>query len=124
MKRIFAAAALLPLLTLGACGDTMGDRALSGGGIGAGAGLLAGLAFHRPLEGALIGGALGAGAGALTTRDQVNMGQPVWRQNNNQNQGYNQGYQNQNYQGQSYQNRNYQNQGYQNQNYQGQNYQN
>ena len=69
MKRILAAAALLPLLTLGACGDTMGDRALSGGGIG---------------------------AGAVTTRDQVNMGQPVWRQGNNQN--YYQGYQGQNYQ--------------------------
>jgi len=113
MKRILAAAALLPLLTLGACGDTMGDRALSGGGIGAGAGLLAGLAFHRPVEGALLGGLVGAGVGAVTTRDQVNMGQPVWRQNNqnyNQNQGYNQNSNyNQNYQGQNYQGQNYQN---------------
>ena len=114
MKRILAATALLPLLTLGACGDTMGDRALSGGGIGAGTGLLAGLAFHRPVEGALVGGLLGAGVGAATTRDQVNMGQPVWRQNNNQNQGYNQGYQNQGYQNQNYQNQNYQGQNYQN----------
>ena len=79
MKRILSVAALLPLLALGACGDTMGDRALSGGGIGAGAGALTGLLFGSPLTGALVGGALGAGAGAFTTRDQVNMGQPAWR---------------------------------------------
>lgn len=79
MKRILSVAVLLPLLALGACGDTMGDRALSGGGIGAGAGALTGLLFGSPLTGALVGGALGAGAGAFTTRDQVNMGQPAWR---------------------------------------------
>ncbi|HYC64127.1 MAG TPA: bacteriocin [Reyranellaceae bacterium] len=79
MKRILAAAALLPMLALGACGDTWGDRALTGGGIGAGAGLLGGLLFGSPLTGAIVGGAVGAGVGAATTRDQVNMGRPVWQ---------------------------------------------
>lgn len=77
MTRITLIAALL--LALGACGDTVGDRALSGGAIGAGAGALGGLIFHSPLEGALIGGAVGAGAGALTSKSQVNLGRPIWR---------------------------------------------
>jgi osmotically inducible lipoprotein OsmB len=79
MKRFVVALACAPLLVLGACGDTVGDRALSGGGIGAGLGLVGGLLAGSPLTGALIGGAVGAGAGALTTPGQVNFGQPAWR---------------------------------------------
>jgi uncharacterized membrane protein len=80
MKRIPMTAALLfSLCVLGACGNTTGDRALSGAGIGAGAGALGGLMFGAPLEGALIGGAIGAGTGALTDRHQVNLGRPIWR---------------------------------------------
>lgn len=75
---------ILPLLlvsavALGACGNTTGDRAMSGGAIGAGAGAVGGLLFGAPIEGALIGGALGAGAGALTKEDQINLGKPIWR---------------------------------------------
>jgi hypothetical protein len=55
MKRIALAASLaLALLALGACGTSTSDRAISGGGIG-------------------------AGAGALTNKDQINLGKPVWR---------------------------------------------
>lgn len=80
MKRIALAACLsLSILALGACGQTTGDRALSGGGIGAGVGALGGLLVGAPLEGALIGGAVGAGTGALTDSDQINLGRPVWR---------------------------------------------
>jgi osmotically inducible lipoprotein OsmB len=80
MKRtIFAACLALSALTLGACGNTTGDRALSGGGIGAGVGALGGLMVGAPLEGALIGGALGAGTGALTDRNQVDLGRPIWK---------------------------------------------
>ena len=79
MKRFLIGLALLPMLALGACGDTMGDRALSGGGLGAGAGLLAGSFAGSPLTGALIGGALGAGAGALTNSNQFSLGRPIWR---------------------------------------------
>jgi osmotically inducible lipoprotein OsmB len=77
MERIALAAALL--LALGACGSSTGDRAISGGGIGAGVGALGGFLVGAPLEGALIGGAVGAGTGALTNQNQVNLGRPIWR---------------------------------------------
>lgn len=80
MKRItFVLAMTLPLLALGACGQSTGDRALSGGGIGAGLGTVGGLLVGAPLEGALIGGAVGAGTGALTDQNQINLGRPWWR---------------------------------------------
>jgi osmotically inducible lipoprotein OsmB len=69
----------VPLLSLTACGETMGDRAVSGAGIGAGVGLLGGALAGAPLAGALVGGALGAGAGMLTTPNQVDLGRPAWR---------------------------------------------
>lgn len=61
-------ALLVPLaLSLSACGDTWGQRAVTGGGIGAGAGLgIAALAGWPLLGPALIGGAMGAGIGAAT----------------------------------------------------------
>lgn len=77
--RTFAAFVGLTLLTLSACGNTTGDRAISGGGIGAGVGALGGWALGSPIEGALIGGAVGAGAGALTGPDQIDLGKPIWR---------------------------------------------
>ncbi len=69
---ILAVSAALLMLT--ACGESKGDRALSGGALGAGAGALVG-----GTNGALIGGAAGAAAGALTDKDDVNLGKPVWR---------------------------------------------
>ena len=80
MKRItLTGFLLLSLGLLAACGDTRGDRAISGGALGAGVGALGGLIFHAPLEGALIGGAVGAVTGALTNRSQINLGRPLWR---------------------------------------------
>jgi osmotically inducible lipoprotein OsmB len=80
MKRTALATALsLSLLALGACGSSTTDRAISGGGIGAGAGAIGGWLLGAPVEGALIGGAVGAGAGALTNENQINLGKPVWR---------------------------------------------
>jgi osmotically inducible lipoprotein OsmB len=80
MKRAALATALsLSLLALGACGSTTSDRAISGGGIGAGAGAIGGWLLGAPVEGALIGGAVGAGTGALTNENQINLGKPVWR---------------------------------------------
>lgn len=56
------------LLTVTACGDTWGQRAVTGGGIGAGTGAVIGaLTPIGILPGALIGGAVGAGTGAATT---------------------------------------------------------
>jgi hypothetical protein len=70
LKPAGVAALLLPLaLTLSACGDTWGQRAVTGGAIGAGAGAAIGAATGglSVLGGALIGGAVGAGVGAATT---------------------------------------------------------
>jgi uncharacterized membrane protein len=71
---------LIAALLLSACGNTKGDRALSGAGIGAGTGAVgAAIIGANPLAGAAIGGAVGAGAGALTDNDDVNLGKPAWR---------------------------------------------
>jgi len=77
---------LLPVVALGgamllaACGNTTGDRALSGAALGAGAGLAVGAVTGATLlQGAIVGGALGAAAGALTDQSQVNLGTPAWR---------------------------------------------
>jgi osmotically inducible lipoprotein OsmB len=66
-------------LLLAACGNSTQDRALSGGGIGAGVGALGGALIGHPVEGALLGGAAGAGTGALTNSNQVDRGKPVWK---------------------------------------------
>jgi osmotically inducible lipoprotein OsmB len=66
MAKIFVLTAVL--LGLTACGDTWGQRAVTGGGIGAGSGALIGAVTPLGvLPGALIGGAVGAGVGAATT---------------------------------------------------------
>lgn len=56
------------LFTATACGDTWGQRAVTGGGVGAASGALLGVATgFNPLLGAVVGGAAGAGIGAATT---------------------------------------------------------
>ena len=65
---------------LAACGHRPGDRALSGGLIGAGGGAaVAAMTGGAPLVGAAIGGAAGAIGGAVTSPNAVNLGKPVWR---------------------------------------------
>lgn len=68
MKTKIVALLLVPLaLSVSACGDTWGERAATGGAIGAGSGLAIGALAGWPLLGpTLIGGALGAGIGAAT----------------------------------------------------------
>lgn len=65
---------------LAACGNSKTDRALSGAGIGAGAGAVAGaVTGGSATTGALIGGALGGAAGGFTDKEDVDLGDPVWR---------------------------------------------
>lgn len=64
------------LVALAACGTQLGDRMASGAAIGGGAGLVAGGV------GAIPGAIVGAGVGALTPPDKVNLGEPVWDENN------------------------------------------
>jgi hypothetical protein len=66
--------ALLSAVVLAGCGSTVEDRSLSGAGIGAGIGLLAGP------PGVIVGGLAGATTGAVTDREDVDLGKPVWRQ--------------------------------------------
>jgi osmotically inducible lipoprotein OsmB len=69
-----------PLL-LGACGTNQGDRTVSGAGIGAAGGAILGAVTPLgPLGGALLGGAVGGATGALTTPSQVDLGKPIWHQ--------------------------------------------
>ena len=61
------AAALLAVLSLAACGERPGTRAVSGGLLGAGGGAALGAVTGVGAgTGALVGGAVGAGTGALT----------------------------------------------------------
>jgi osmotically inducible lipoprotein OsmB len=68
------------LIAVSACGNTQGDRALSGAGIGAGVGAVGGaVTGGSGTTGALIGAGVGAAAGALTDEDDVNLGKPAWK---------------------------------------------
>ncbi|MEO1492246.1 MAG: hypothetical protein AAFV19_08865 [Pseudomonadota bacterium] len=66
---------------LAACGSNPTDRALTGAALGASVGV-AGAALTKNDLGpaALVGGLLGAAAGGLTTRDQIDIGEPVYRE--------------------------------------------
>ena len=56
------------LLGVAACGNTWGERAVTGGAIGAGSGAAVGAVTGIGiLPGAIVGGAVGAGVGAATT---------------------------------------------------------
>jgi len=75
-------AALAVALGLAACGTTPTDRAASGGLIGAGAGAAIGSLYGDAGAGAVIGGVAGAAAGALTDPCEVNLGHPIWADQN------------------------------------------
>jgi osmotically inducible lipoprotein OsmB len=82
MRSIVATSLVVATLTFGlaGCGYSPGDRAASGGLIGAGGGAtIAAIAGANPLVGAAIGGAAGAIGGAATSADTVNLGRPIWR---------------------------------------------
>lgn len=61
-------------LAVSACGNTKGERALSGAGIGAGAGAVgSALTGGSPWTGAVVGGVAGGAVGALTDKDDINL---------------------------------------------------
>jgi osmotically inducible lipoprotein OsmB len=65
-------------LTLAGCGTTPGDRGLSGGLLGAGAGAAIGSLAGSAGTGALLGGVGGLALGVLTSPDVINLGEPAW----------------------------------------------
>ncbi len=72
--KMILCAAVVASLTLGACGSRPGERALSGGAIGAGVGAVGStLVGGSPWTGAAIGGAAGAVTGAVTDKDDINL---------------------------------------------------
>jgi hypothetical protein len=73
MKTKVFALLLVPMaLSLSACGETWGQRAATGAGIGAGTGLAIAAVAGWPLVGpALVGAALGGGIGAATTQGGI-----------------------------------------------------
>lgn len=74
MKSFSMIAISFMALSLVACGETKGERALSGAGVGAGVGAAAGaIAGGSLVTGAAIGAAAGAATGALTDKDQINL---------------------------------------------------
>jgi hypothetical protein len=80
MRRTIIAALAIATLGLAGCGYSTGDRAVSGGLLGAGAGAgIGAITGGNAGTGALIGGAAGAAGGALTSGRDVNLGRPVWR---------------------------------------------
>ena len=66
-------------LALSACGTAPGDRALSGGLVGAGTGAAIGAVAGNAGAGALIGGLGGAVLGAVTSPNQLYLGPTPWR---------------------------------------------
>jgi len=82
MRRTVATSLVLVSLAFGlaGCGYSPGDRAASGGLIGAGGGAaIAAIAGGNPLVGAAIGAGAGAIGGAVTSGSNINLGQPIWR---------------------------------------------
>jgi osmotically inducible lipoprotein OsmB len=78
---MFRLALLAGLISLGlaACGESRLERGGTGAGIGAAAGATtSGLTGGSILGGALLGGAAGGAAGALTDKDDINLGDPIW----------------------------------------------
>ena len=67
-------------LALAACGETKEDRGVTGAGLGAAAGAILGAVTGLSvLQGALIGTAVGGAAGLLTDKEDLDIGDPVWK---------------------------------------------
>jgi peptidoglycan hydrolase-like protein with peptidoglycan-binding domain len=82
MRRIAAILLTGTTLITAACGTGTGDRAASGAGIGAGVGVAVGAVTGLSiLEGAVIGAAAGGLIGGLTSSDTINLGEPIWADN-------------------------------------------
>jgi len=75
MKLFHIVLLALMLTALSACGYTKGERALSGGAIGAGLGAVGGaITGGSPTTGAIVGGAAGAAVGAITDKEDLDLG--------------------------------------------------
>ncbi len=72
---------LLAAIMLAGCGSTKEERGISGAGIGAGAGAIVGAVTGLSVvEGALIGAGVGGVTGLVTDEDQIDLGDPIWKE--------------------------------------------
>ena len=72
---------LAATLLVAGCGTNPGDRAASGALIGAAGGAVIGAAAGNPGLGAAAGAVAGGVVGAATDPCDLNLGDPVWRDN-------------------------------------------
>jgi len=79
VNTLLMSGALAAAIALAGCGTNPGDRALSGGMIGAAGGAIIGAATGNPATGAAIGAVTGAVVGAATDPCTLNLGDPFWR---------------------------------------------
>jgi hypothetical protein len=78
-NRMIVPALVALCLGLAACGSSTGDRAVTGGAIGAAGGAAVGaVTGGSTLGGAILGGAAGAATGALTDEDDIDLGDPIY----------------------------------------------
>ncbi|HEY8697641.1 MAG TPA: YMGG-like glycine zipper-containing protein [Rhizomicrobium sp.] len=80
IKSFAVGAMVAATLALAGCGTTPGDRAVSGGLLGAGAGAAIGSVTGSAATGAVIGAVGGAAIGAMTDPCTLNLGDPWWRE--------------------------------------------
>jgi hypothetical protein len=80
LRNVALGSALAVALALGGCGTSPGERAVSGGLLGAGAGAAIGAATGSAATGAAIGGVAGAAIGAVTNPCDLDLGKPFWKE--------------------------------------------
>lgn len=74
MKKFALLFGACAMLMLAACGNSRGERTLSGAGIGAGAGAVGtAITGGNPWAGAAVGGVAGGVIGAVTDKDDINL---------------------------------------------------
>ena len=74
MRYLTAITVLLLALFIAGCGNTTGERALSGAGVGAAVGGVgSAVAGGDAATGAVVGGAVGGATGALTDEDDIDL---------------------------------------------------
>jgi hypothetical protein len=79
LNQLLMGGVLASAIALAGCGTNPGDRAVSGGMIGAAGGAIIGAATGNPATGAAIGAVTGAVVGAATDPCTLNLGDPFWR---------------------------------------------
>lgn len=79
LRTVAIGAMMASALVMTGCGTTPGERAVTGGMLGAAGGAVIGAATGSAATGAAIGGVAGALAGAATDPCDLDLGTPFWK---------------------------------------------